>query len=64
MRRFNFRNDIKDRDKKGLVALHDSIMAEGLADMGLAYADIADQDKIGRFLDPIGLPKGQDSENR
>jgi hypothetical protein len=52
--------EIKERDKDGLMAFEDGIMADRRGEMGFTDSGRADEDEVRGFFEPVGVKKLQD----
>jgi hypothetical protein len=51
---------IKERDKDGLIAFEDGIVADGRGQMGFTDSGRTDEDKVRGFLEPVRMKKLHD----
>jgi hypothetical protein len=52
--------EIEERDKDGLIAFEDGIMADGRGQMGFTDSGRTDEDKVRGFLEPVRMKKLHD----
>ena len=50
-----FGGEVKERDKDGLIAFKDGIMADGRGQMGFTDSCRANEDEVGGFVEPVGV---------
>ena len=51
---------IKERDKNGLIAFQDGIMADGRGKVGFTDPGRTDEDEVAGFMEPVGMKKLHD----
>jgi hypothetical protein len=52
--------EIEERDKDGLIAFEDGIMADGRGQMGFTDPSRSDEDKVRGFFEPVRMKKLHD----
>ncbi len=55
-----FGGEIKERDKDGLIAFQDGIMADGRGKVGFTDPGRTDEDEVGGFFEPVGVKELHD----